>query len=341
MALSFAALSDSLSTLVASFAPSVCAVRIGPDRHITGLLTPGRTILVPNRLLPPRDAYAALCSDGSTLTVRRPLRDVVSDIAAIEVDSTASGATTPGALPPTASLGRAKQLGIVIPPVGGLLVMLSASPEGAPRARLAMVNHLAKTQFGAAPALDAANIEPGTILVDGNGRLAGIVTTDAQDRTAVIPVACLQRFLGSATIVGGHALTQKIAAQQPPYPMPAAGSAAAASSLMQPATVSARPQRGWLGVLLQPMTVPKALVQNAGQSSGRMVVSVVEDGPADLAGLKVGDVLLTLNGQGITGGGFLRDFLTAERIGAAVEVTLLRNGTVMTATLTIAGQPDH
>src|SRR6202521_1230933 len=48
--------------------------------------------------------------------------------------------------------------------------------------------------------------------------------------------------------------------------------------------------RGWLGVALQAVAVPDALRESADQSSGLMVMSVVEDGPAAQAGIVAGDI---------------------------------------------------
>jgi len=103
------------------------------------------------------------------------------------------------------------------------------------------------------------------------------------------------------------------------------------------ATASGR--RGWLGVALQPITVPDQLVQKAGQTSGRMVVSVSAAGPADRAGLRVGDVLLALDGYSTSGSHALRAFLGADRIGRQVEVRLLRDGSILSTFLTVAAQP--
>src|SRR6266702_1507042 len=54
--------------------------------------------------------------------------------------------------------------------------------------------------------------------------------------------------------------------------------------------------RGWLGVALQAVAVPDALRESAGQSSGLMVMSVVEDGPAAQAGIVAGDIILSVEG---------------------------------------------
>jgi S1-C subfamily serine protease len=70
-----------------------------------------------------------------------------------------------------------------------------------------------------------------------------------------------------------------------------------------------------------------------------MVVSITKGGPAELAGLRVGDVLLALNGTSASGPQALRAFLGPERIGSTVEVKVLRDGNVLTAHMTIAVQP--
>jgi S1-C subfamily serine protease len=70
-----------------------------------------------------------------------------------------------------------------------------------------------------------------------------------------------------------------------------------------------------------------------------MVVSLTQGGPAARAGLRVGDVLLSLNGHNATGPHALRAFLGEERIGTEVEVRLLRDGTIHTTYLTVEAQP--
>jgi serine protease Do len=70
-----------------------------------------------------------------------------------------------------------------------------------------------------------------------------------------------------------------------------------------------------------------------------MVVSLAPSGPADLAGLRPGDVLLSLDGHSISGAHALRAILGPERVGRQVEIRLLRDGLVETRHLTVAPQP--
>ena len=70
-----------------------------------------------------------------------------------------------------------------------------------------------------------------------------------------------------------------------------------------------------------------------------MVVSLAPSGPAELAGLRPGDILLSLDGHSVSGAHALRAFLGPERVGRQVDVRLMRDGQVETRHLTIAPQP--
>ncbi len=57
--------------------------------------------------------------------------------------------------------------------------------------------------------------------------------------------------------------------------------------------------RGFLGVGAWPAVLGAAATARAGQARGLVLVSVEEGGPADRAGLMVGDVVLSLDGRGV------------------------------------------
>jgi S1-C subfamily serine protease len=58
-----------------------------------------------------------------------------------------------------------------------------------------------------------------------------------------------------------------------------------------------------------------------------------------MAGMRIGDVLLALNGTSASGPQALRAFLGGDKVGTSVEVKLLRDGNVVTTHLTVAAQP--
>jgi S1-C subfamily serine protease len=94
--------------------------------------------------------------------------------------------------------------------------------------------------------------------------------------------------------------------------------------------------RGWLGVALQAVAVPDALRESAGQSSGLMVMSVVENGPAAQAGILAGDIILSVDGTAAHRFRKMARHFGADSIGRKAELRLIRSGAVMTVQATIA-----
>ncbi len=97
----------------------------------------------------------------------------------------------------------------------------------------------------------------------------------------------------------------------------------------------------WMGVRVSPM--PEALAahlpieQAAGEPSvGLMVINLVIDGPADLAGLRRYDVIVSLDGRAVTErmGRFVKD-LGRYRPGDRVRMQIIRQGRRQTVTLTM------
>jgi S1-C subfamily serine protease len=94
--------------------------------------------------------------------------------------------------------------------------------------------------------------------------------------------------------------------------------------------------RGWLGVALQAVAVPDALRETAEQSSGLMVMSVVEDGPAAQAGIVAGDIILSVDGTSTHRLRNIARHFGAGSIGRKADLRLIRSGTVITVQTTIA-----
>jgi S1-C subfamily serine protease len=97
--------------------------------------------------------------------------------------------------------------------------------------------------------------------------------------------------------------------------------------------------RGWLGVALQAVAVPDALRETAGQSSGLMVMSVADDGPAAQAGVVAGDIILSVDGTSTHRFRKIARHFGSDSIGRKVDLRLIRSGTLITVPATIAERP--
>jgi S1-C subfamily serine protease len=309
-----AAFSTSISQLVASATPLVSAIRVGPNRHITGLVCQGDMILTTDQGLPALDSYTVVLSDRKLIGARPGRRDPRSNLAVLHLDAPRPTA----GMGPATSLGPAAGLEIASLTVGALVVVLGADADASPTVRLTVIHRFIRAADGLAPVLDLPGdrIDEGSPVLDPDGRLVGLAALGPN---------------GEAVAVPGEAIGRMLTAKH-----------GVAAAFVQPtaATASASPgRRGWIGVALQPITVPDPLAARAGQGSGRMVVSITKGGPAEMAGMRVGDVLLALDGTSASGPHAMRAFLGGDRVGATVEVRLLRDGNVVTTQLTVASNP--
>ena len=93
--------------------------------------------------------------------------------------------------------------------------------------------------------------------------------------------------------------------------------------------------RGSIGVGFNATANP-VVARVYGVNGGITVSSVNPDGPAEKAGIKVGDTITAVNGQKITSGNDLVDKISAEKPGTKVKITYIRGGKQEDATVTIA-----
>ncbi|NIA21590.1 MAG: PDZ domain-containing protein [Anaerolineaceae bacterium] len=73
------------------------------------------------------------------------------------------------------------------------------------------------------------------------------------------------------------------------------------------------------------------------KDGGLMIKSIRDESPAEIFGLKEGDVLLQLDGRRIQGPGQLRNFVQTRPAGRRVKISLRRDGKVMTRTVQLGG----
>ena len=87
-----------------------------------------------------------------------------------------------------------------------------------------------------------------------------------------------------------------------------------------------RVRRAYLGVAGGVRPLPPQAAAEWGSGSCVEVVEVVEDSPADRAGLRPEDLLVELDGRRVTDVGDLQRMMVAELIGARVQVSVIRAG---------------
>ena len=87
--------------------------------------------------------------------------------------------------------------------------------------------------------------------------------------------------------------------------------------------------RGWLGVVIQPVTEEIAEGLDLSDTDGVLVAGVPEDGPAFKSGIKAGDVILKFNGEPVTEPRELSRLVAETKVGSEVSVELWRSGKTM------------
>ncbi len=93
-----------------------------------------------------------------------------------------------------------------------------------------------------------------------------------------------------------------------------------------------------LGVTVQDVTADRAAALKLGSVTGTEVVRVETGSPADQAGLKPGDVLLSYNGESVMGGQQLSRLVSETPSGRKVKLEYFRDGRVFTAAVTTAAR---
>jgi S1-C subfamily serine protease len=92
-----------------------------------------------------------------------------------------------------------------------------------------------------------------------------------------------------------------------------------------------RPLRGWLGIEVKPVGVG---------TNGVIITALASSGPAEKAGLKIGDILTNINGEQVGDGHAGMKLITYTRPGERVKINLLRGEEPMTIETEVAMRPN-
>ena len=197
------------------------------------------------------------------------------------------------------------------PRSGGLALVLGAAVDGSPTARLAVVHRVGPAwdslgggridQFISLDARLWGQDEGGPVL-DAAGGLLGMSTLGPRRRVLVIPAATVDRVL---------------------------------PRLLADGQVS----RGWLGLGLQPVSIPAGWQAAAGLNAGLMVISLATLGPAEQAGVLPGDILLAMEGAAAPHMQAMVGALGSCTAVTDVTLRLLRGGTPIELPVLAAARP--
>jgi S1-C subfamily serine protease len=99
-------------------------------------------------------------------------------------------------------------------------------------------------------------------------------------------------------------------------------------------------KRPWLGAKLQIVTADIADSMGLQRPSGALVASVVSGGPAEKAGLKSGDLVVSIDGASIDDPNAFGYRFATKPLGGTAQLGILRQGRSMTLPIALQSLPD-
>ncbi|MGF6555727.1 serine protease DegS [Pseudomonas sp. S30_BP2TU TE3576] len=265
------------------------------------IMSPEGYILTNNHVTSGADQIVVALKDGRETLARVIGSDPETDLAVLKIDLKSL---------PSITVGRSDNLRI------GDVALAIGNPFGVGQTvTMGIISATGRNQLGLNNYEDFiqtdAAINPGNsggALVDANGNLTGINT------------AIFSKSGGSQGI--GFAIPVKLAME-----------------VMKSIIEHGQVIRGWLGIEVQPLT--QELAESFGLSGrpGIVVAGIFRDGPAQKAGLQLGDVILSIDGE--PAGDGRRSMNQVARIKPTDKVTIqvMRNGNELKLTAEIGLRP--
>ena len=99
-----------------------------------------------------------------------------------------------------------------------------------------------------------------------------------------------------------------------------------ARSVMDSLVRFGKVERGYLGVMIQNVSPDMAKVFDLDKPKGALISDVVEDSPAEKAGLKRGDIIFEMDGKEVEDAADLRNMVAQTSIGTKVDLGVVRDG---------------
>lgn len=112
-----------------------------------------------------------------------------------------------------------------------------------------------------------------------------------------------------------------------------------AKSVMEAIIKSGQVVRGWIGVETQDITPELAESFALQRSSGALIAGVVRNGPADQAGMKLGDILLAVEGKPVADSNAMLNLIAQLTPGGNAKMTVLRKNREATLEIKVGKRP--
>ena len=281
-----------VSSVAAELLPRVASVRADRGSGSAVVFTADGFLLTNAHVVGSSRAGTVAFADGSSGEFLVVGRDPLSDLAVIR-------AQVP--TPEPAVLGDSDEL------VVGQLVVAVGSPLGLSGSVTAgVVSGLGRSlpaRSGQAVRLIEDVIQTDAALNPGN---SGGALADSAGRVVGVNTAVAGYGLGLAVPI--NTTTRQIIADL---------------------TSDGRVRRAWLGVAGAPVPLPPEITERTGQRRGLRVVEVVPGSPAGVAGIYLGDVILSAGGRPVSDGQGLQRLMLGPAIGVRLPVTVLRKGALV------------
>ncbi|BCB25546.1 DegQ protease [Sulfurimicrobium lacus] len=258
-------------------------------------------ILTNHHVVEAADEIEVALADGRTASAKVIGTDPETDLAVVKIDLPDLSAIT---------FGRAENVQV------GDVALAIGNPFGVGQTvTMGIISALGRSHLGINTyenfiQTDAA-INPGNsggALVDSNGDLIGINS------------AIFSRTGGSLGI--GFAIPVSLAKQ-----------------IMEQIIQNGGVTRGWIGVEVQDITPELAESFKLPFSSGTMIAGVLRGGPADLAGVKPGDILQEVNGKPVKDSAAMLNQISALQPGKMAALKIQRNKADMMLQVNVGKRP--
>ena len=294
-------LSNALAQATERAAASAVAVHTEARGSSSGVVWRAGVIVTAEHALGRDEDIHVTLPDGRVVAASLAGRDASTDLAVLKCAEA------------TSTIAQAGDVSSVKP--GNLALVVGRTRASGPVAALGVVSLVTaerRTWTGAALApyvrLDIG-LQPtadGGAVIDANGQVVGIATPRfARFGAIAVPAPTVDRVVDT--------LLQK-----------------------------GRIPRGYLGVGLQPVRLPDALRRTLQRSdkTAAIVLEVEPEGPAQKAGIVIGDIFVALAGKPVTRLEDVHGQLGAESIGKSLPVKFVRGGALQEASI-VVGERSH